>query len=106
MIILPETLATTDTQKLQAQVRTQIIADINSLFGNMLSVFNTNMARVWAQGTLTPQQVLDGFSTDAGELFRLAGILQTAINSAHAGTVSTTTPATVTVNSDGTVTLS
>ena len=76
------------------------------LLRQMASVFNQNMADVWSNsGGLTPQQVLDGFSTDAAELCNAASNLADLINSIAPGTVDETPPETLTTNSDGSITV-
>ena len=95
------------TEVKQAKLKQNVSNTINALYRQMLSVYNNNMAQIWNNSDgLTPQQCCDAFATDAAELFRLASVLSTAINAATPGTITTTPPATVTVNNDGTITLS
>lgn len=100
------TTALTPTQQTQAATRDRMTNDINTLFGQMLDCYNRNMTSVWSNPDgLQPQQVLDGFNTDAGELFRLAGVLNTAINTTVSGTIPDAIIPTLTFNNNGTVTI-
>lgn len=74
-------------------------------FAQMKAAHESGAYMFWQRAD--PQAVSDELGTDAGELFRLAGILMTAINTAAPGTVASPVPAnaTVTVNPNGTVTI-
>ena len=94
------------TAQLQAQLKSQAVAQMNQFYRQSIFVFNTLMTQIWNNaGGLTPQQALDSFGTDAGTLVTYGGLLAGLINSVTPNTVSTTTPAPLTTNAAGTVTV-
>jgi hypothetical protein len=101
-IITNQQTPTADDRK--AAAKQSIHSTINSLYSAMIVAYRRCMDTVWKHPTLAPQEILDAFGTDAGELFRLAGILKNAINAATPNTIPDST-VDVTVNSDGTVTI-
>lgn len=91
--------------ELLRRARLTIDREINELFTAVLGTYTRLMAMVWRNPLgFTPQQVLDRYGTSAVELFRLAATLRACINAAVPGTVDET-PAPVTINPDGTVTV-
>lgn len=102
-IIQPVTSPTVEQRQARAVAR--INASINGLYRQMLTVYNANMEIVWSNSDgLTPQQVLDGFTTEGGELLRLTAALTTAVNTATPDVIP---PPSVVLNvaEDGTVTI-
>jgi len=93
------------TEQRQAITKQRIRGSIIQLFNQMQTVFQNNFDLVWHHPVLTPQQVLDGLGTDAGELFRLAGLLVDCVNGAKENTITEGAPNQYTVNQDGTVTV-
>lgn len=102
IITTNQTSPAVDDRKESTKQRIQ--STINALYSSMLVAYSRCMGEVWRHPTLSPQEVLDAFGSDAAELFRLAGILKGAINAATPNTIPDVT-ANVTVNADGTVTV-
>ncbi len=100
----PEPSILTHDQK-KALTKALVQSSVNRCFASMLDAYKKNAAQVWEnpQG-LTPQDVLDGFGTDAAELFRLASLLKGVINAAVPGTIPDSA-APIVINADGTVTV-
>ena len=95
-----------DTQFLQANVRINTIASMRDLLSRMIGTYEIIMSSVWNNSDgLTPQQVLDGFGNNAGELFQLAGLCANTIITAAPGTTLSQPTKTFTINPDGTVTV-
>jgi hypothetical protein len=102
----PQAPSLPPVEELAKAVRAEVSNSINGLFGDMLKVYNSCMSLVWQHPTLSPQQVLDAYGSDAAELFRLAATLKGAVNAAVAGTIpDNDTPKPFTINEDGTVTV-
>lgn len=93
-------------QKRQAMAKSRLITGMSALFTH-LKVEHERMAQiVWDNPRgLTPQEVIDGFGTDAAELFRLSGLLVQVLNEAEPGSYPYQLPYAFTVKPDGTVTL-
>ncbi len=101
-IFLMPTVVLTVEQK-QAAIKARIIASNNAMFEQARETFSYYHHQIWdnTQG-LTPQQVVDGFGTDAGTLVtKLAG-LKTFLNTLRPGSITLTPPKAITVNQDGT----
>lgn len=92
--------------QLQSTAKFIILSRLNRLYTLMLETYNQSFNDIWNNDKLTPQQVLDSFGTNAAELFRLAGILSTAVNSATPNTLTNSPPSSININEDGTVTIS
>lgn len=103
-IILPPPAPPTTTQ-LQAQLKGQVVSSTNQLFRTLQSSYDKNFSAVWANPSLTPQQVFDAFGTDAAQLFVIAGATATMLNTIVPNTVVAAPPYNYTINSDGTVTV-
>lgn len=96
-------------QDLQAQFKAEITEELTRLFqglnGTTVSIFN----RIWkgsgviGQSSLTPQQSLDAFGTDAASLFQLFALVQNLLNTAVPNTMNLVPPFQYTINDDGTV---
>ncbi len=71
----------------------------------MLAVYREVMTQVWQIPAASGPEVLDALGTDAGDLFRLAALLKQAINAALPGTIADVATPAVTINADGTVTV-
>ncbi len=91
---------------LQLRLKTNVQAQIQKLFMDMNSTFVSCFNNIWENPDgMTPQQAIDAFGTDGVELFRLAWILQVAVNDAKPDTLLQSPPVMVTKNQDGTVTI-
>ena len=92
--------------------REEQLASVNeevlSLCQNMFEKINRNHTAIWKlvwdnrQG-FTPQEVVDSFGTDAGELFLLSDSIQTLAGSACSDYVTVQTPNEYEINPDGTI---
>ena len=92
----------------QGMVKMQIGNAARNLRTQMIAAYNNLYATVWQNPLgLTPQQVCDALGANAADLFIKADILKTALNTSVAGTITATLPtgATVTLNQNGTVTI-
>jgi hypothetical protein len=79
---------------------------LTNQFNMTVNSFNRVFSMVWNNPSgLTPQQVMEGLGTSAGQLFSIMAAMQTAINTIQPGTLAQTAPNQVTINSDGTVTI-
>jgi len=106
LIITPSSPPTPTTAQLQTNVTRDIKNTCTQLFNFNVANFTKVYNLVWANPNgLTPTQVCAALGTDAGALFSLAGSLQAVINAAHPGALPQVPPVTVTVNTDGSVTL-
>ncbi|HVS73089.1 MAG TPA: hypothetical protein VHQ47_17675 [Phycisphaerae bacterium] len=95
-------------EQIAQNVQQRVTARINSLFQQMGATFAFCMSQVWQNQNVTPQQVFDAFGANGAELFRLANLLATTVNSAVPGTIadaSLTPPLPYTINADGSVTV-
>ena len=93
----------TDLAKLQAQQA--IETKMRELHAQMVSYFNQIMTLVWSHPTLTPQQIMDQYGTNAHNLFDMAGLCQQTIESALPNTTLLGPTYNFTINADGTVTI-
>ena len=100
----PTPTLTTAQKQMLTRARLKTITE--SLFARMLAVYQEGMTQVWQNPRgLSAQEVLDALGTDAGDLFRLAALLKQAINAALPGTIADVATPAVTINADGTVTV-
>jgi len=90
----------------QERVKKQIERKTWDTFSGLVAVHKELMQKVWEnpQG-LTPQEVFDSLGANAGELFSLATLLVTTVNTAKPGTLVDAHPYNYTINGDGTVTV-
>ena len=90
----------------KAQIKANITQVYNQLFQQSVSQLTYLYREVWLNELgLTPQQVVDSFGTDAGELMNTFSVLRTAVGSLIPDGIGLADPHTVTVNEDGTVTI-
>jgi hypothetical protein len=93
-------------QQTVALLKDAVVGTLNFLKNS----FDNAQRLVWQNGSLSPQEVFDALGTDAGELVALSAALAAFINSVAPENkqVASLKPAdvTLTVNEDGTVTLS
>lgn len=76
-----------------------------TLFG-LIGTYTELMQTVWQNPAgLSPQQVFEGLGTDASQLFSLATVLVTTVNTVQPGTLVDAHPYNYTINEDGTVTV-
>lgn len=94
------------TNQLEADNHTLIQHLITKEYNRNINTFNHVYTLIWFNPKgLTPQQVMDGLGTDAGQVFILAAGLASYVNSINANTLPTKTPYSITINNDGTVTI-
>jgi hypothetical protein len=106
LISLPTAPNLSDVPTAQAYYAKQISGILNRQLPMIVSNFNQIHNMVWNNKYLTPQQVCDALGTNAGELFTIAHAIISLVNSIVPNTLPVTTPMTVTINQDGSVTLS
>lgn len=78
---------------------------INTNFNQLVSQFNNLFNQVWNNHTLTPQQVFDAFGTNAAVLVSVSYNTGILLNALSPGVVNSNPPHSLTINSDGTVTV-
>ena len=93
-----------------AQYVTFVKNTLLSLFEQNTSVYNNTWVRTWKSTVYTPQEAFDALFADDPknviQLLTLSSAFGQAINAVVPNSVSTTPPQTITVNADGSVTLS
>jgi len=106
MSLLNTVQAPITLQDKQVAVANEIKSVCSAMFAFNASNFTRIFQMVWNnRNGLTPQQVCDALGTDAGALFTLAGGLQAVINTAKPDSLTLTPPKSVSIGSDGNVTI-
>ncbi len=85
----------------QATKRALITSKIQSSFNQVIKDYNEAFNLVWNSADLNPQEVFDGFGTDAAQLFLIAGAFQSAVNAVVPDTLTQVPPLSYTIAEDG-----
>ena len=102
----PSTPPTPPTvQQLLARKVARIRTRNTQLFQQIIQAVTANMAEVWNDEAITPQQVFDALGTDGGPLVEASSTLCDLINQFAPGTLPTSAPRSLTPGSDGHITV-
>jgi hypothetical protein len=74
---------------------------LQHLEGTLFTCFN----KFWNGLDATPQEILDAFGTNAGQLVQVFGLGKNLVNTLSPGTFSSISPGDITVHEDGTATV-
>ncbi len=89
----------------QANKRVLITSKIQSSFNQVIKDYKEMFDLVWKSSDLTPQEIFDGFGTDAAQLFLIAGAFKDAVNTVAPDTLTEIPAPSYTINEDGSVSI-
>lgn len=98
-------IQTPTLEQVQLQLKAELSAKLQRNFRQLLNDAQAGFNAIWNNPSLTPQQALDAFGTDASVLFLVNQEIAEILNAIVPGSWTLEIPYNYTINQDGTVTV-